>query len=64
MNKYNCQSFVKVIDRSVSEFLVNAGFLYIKEGDIFVFHATPELNAVLQRHFSNEQYVIENKLRF
>lgn len=60
----NDSSFIKVIDREVSDFLIQAGFLYIKEGDVFVFHATPELNAVLQQHFANEKYVIENKLRF
>jgi hypothetical protein len=62
----NCthQGFVKVFDRDVSEFLIHAGFIYIKEGDVFVFHATPELSAVLQQHFSTEKYVIENKLRF
>jgi len=60
----SCSTFIKVIDREVSDFLILAGFLYMKEGDVFVFHATPELNAVLQQHFSNEKYVVENRLRF
>lgn len=56
--------FIKVIDQKVSNYLASSGFSYIKEGDVFVFFATPEIIAVLQRQFSNEKYVIENKLRF
>lgn len=57
-------AFVKVIDRKVSDYLVSSGFSYIKENDAFVFCATPELIAVLQRQFAKGQYVIESKLRF
>ena len=64
MKNGNGISFVKVIDRNVADFLIQAGFLYTKEGNVFAFYTTPELCAVLQRHFEEEKYVIENKLRF
>ena len=58
------QAFIKVINQKISDYLVASGFSYIKEGDVFAFRASPEIIAVLQRQFSGERFVIENKLRF
>lgn len=57
-------SLIKVIDREVSDYLIASGFSYIKEGDVFVFCSTPEIIAVLKKQFSNEKFIVENKLRF
>jgi hypothetical protein len=64
MKTVNSPSLVKVIDREAAEYLAASGFSYMKESNVFVFCATPELIAVLQRQFAKDQYIIENKLRF
>lgn len=61
---HEAPQFVKVIDQKVADYLISAGFSYMKEGNVYVFTETEELIAVLQRQFAEVPVIIENKLRF
>lgn len=65
VNVFNPASgFIKMFNQEIAEKLVASGFSYAKEGDTFVFCATPDLLAALAENYSDEEYVIESKLRF
>ena len=57
-------TLIKIANPDEAKFLVSLGFQYMKEQDVFVFHSSEELMAVLQRHYAGAPYVTENKLRF
>lgn len=56
--------FIKVVNPEIAEKLVVLGFQYIKEGAAFAFPYSDDLILVLQREYTKDPYVIENKLRF
>lgn len=60
----NEQKFIKVIDLLLTKQLAEAGFSYIKEGNVFAFRYSPELIALLGQEYEKANYVIENRLRF
>ena len=56
--------FIKIVNPDIAEKLICLGFQYIKEGAAFAFPYSDELILVLQREYTEDPYVVENKLRF
>lgn len=58
------KNLIKVVDQGLAKQLVDLGFQYIREGNVFAFIQTDELMSVLQQTYSNGAFICENKLRF
>lgn len=58
------KDLIKVVDQGLAKQLVDLGFQYIREGNVFAFIQTDELMSVLQQTYSNGAFICENKLRF
>lgn len=58
------KNLIKVVDRGLAKQLVDLGFQYIREGNVFAFIQTDELMSVLRQTYSNGTFICENKLRF
>lgn len=56
--------FIKVVSPDIAKELVDLGFQYIKEHDVFVFPCSDELMSVIFGQYDASQFVCENKLRF
>ena len=57
-------NFIKVVNPELANQMAALGFQYIKEQNVFTFHYSEELMRILQKQYSNSQFVIESKLRF
>lgn len=58
------KGFIKIVDPNLANFLVDLGFQYIKERNVFAFIASDDLMLALQQHYTAPQIIVENKLRF
>lgn len=62
------KKLVKVVDPVVARKMATAGFHYIleKNGEatVYVFSVTPQQMSDLQKQYSNNVFVVENRLRF
>lgn len=58
------KNLIKVVDRGLAKQLVDLGFQYIREGNVFAFIQIDELMSVLRQTYSNGTFICENKLRF
>lgn len=58
------KNLIKVVDHGLAKQLVDLGFQYIREGDVFAFIQTDELMSVLRQAYSSGTFICENKLRF
>ena len=57
-------NFIKIANPDTAKELVDLGFQYIKEQNVFVFPYSDEMMMILNQKYSGECFVTENKLRF